>query len=481
MKTKTFAILLALCVFAMGTAKANNVDLQTAKQVGAYFLTQVTGAKAPINEDALDLAIQFDNATLCTPALYAFNVSGDGFVVVSASDCVEPILAYSPTGKIDNANPACRNMLESYARIISDHQNASATAQKEVATLWNSMLDQTYVCTPDLSKAVLVKAKWDQGENRNPTYNFFCPVLNGKYCYTGCVATAMAMIIHYWKYPVKGGSRTSHTATCPWNGTTMKYKFQVDSNKFVYDSMPVSLTVNSPWNNIRAVAKLSYACGVTVKMGWSPTGSGAHSEDVPAALINWFLYQDMAAYRERGVSVTDEAWVNMLHQEIDDYARPVYYSARDNSSEGRDAGHAFVISGTSNSDPNKFYINWGWGGSSNGFFTLAPRTSIETAGGYKFKDSHAVVYKIQPKSSDIEENTSFALAPAYPNPTSDYLMIPTDADFNMRLTVYSIDGKMVDNYVVPAGAQEYRLDVRNYPAGAYFYRMDGNAYKFIVE
>lgn len=480
MKMKFLSAIIALCVVAVGTAKADNVDLQTAKQVAAHYFTQATGAKAPVTEEAIVLAEEFDNPTLCIPSMYAFNVAGNGFVVVSASDCVEPILAYSPTGDIKNINPACRYMLESYANIIADHQNAKASTTREIAKLWSSMIDQTYTCTPDLSKAVLVKSKWDQGENYNPTYNFFCPVKNGKYCYTGCVATAMAMIIHYWKYPVKGGSRTNHTVSCPWNGTTQKYKFQVDSNKFVYDSMPNSLTVNSPWNNIRAVAKLSYACGVTVKMGWDPNGSGAQSSDVDDALVNWFNYQSMATYRERK-NTSDETWVNMLHQEIDDHSRPVYYSGRDTGSGGRDAGHAFVIAGTSNNDRNKFYINWGWGGNANGFFTLAPRSSIETASGYTFKDDHAVVYKIQPSENSIEENTSFCTTTAYPNPTSEYLMIPADANYNMRLSVYSIDGKMVDNVVVPAGTQEYRLDVRNYPTGTYFYRFDGNAYKFVVE
>ena len=484
MKNKSFALILALCIFTMGTAKAENVDLQTARQVGAHFFAQATAAKAPIAPEALVLAEQFDNPTLCTPALYAFNVEEGGFVVVSACDGVEPILAYSPSGNLNSESmpPACRYMLESYAKLIAEHQNNNVEACKETAGLWQSMKDRTYTVDADISKATyLVKARWDQGD----PYNRLCPKVNGHPVYTGCVATAMAMIIHFWKFPIKGGltdhsSSSWHTATHSWNRQNIKYKFQVDSNKFIYDSMPNSLTARSEWNKVRAVGKLNFACGVTVKMSWGTDGSGAHSQDVPGAL-KYFRYDD-AVYKER-YGTSDASWVDLLHSEIDDNARPVYYSGRDpDTTHGRDAaGHAFVLSGSDPTHSKRFYINWGWGASGDGYFTIAPLGSIESAGGYTFSAGHAMVYKIYPHYNDIEDNTEFSTAQAYPNPATEYLMIPSDYDYNMRLAVYTIDGKMVDNIVVPAGTQEYRLDVRNYPAGSYFYRLNGNSYKFIVQ
>lgn len=481
LKISLVAVIFFMTGIMCGSVKADNVDLQTAKQIGAYYFTVATGAKAPVNADQLDLAQQIDNPTLCIPALYAFNVKGNGFVVVSASDCTDPILAYSPDGNLDNPNPACRYFLESYAKLISDNQNNHATATKEIKSKWDELYDQTFTC--DLaSKGVLVKAKWGQGDPDYPSYNVLCPQVKGKPCLVGCVATAMSMIIHYWKYPVKGGYEGHNTAITHWSGspTDIKYKFTLDSNKFVYEDMPNQISFSSPWENKRAIGKLCFACGVTVHMDWGIEGSGTISDTVAPALTRWFKYSPDAQHQKRQ-GITNANWVSILHDEIDNHARPVYYSAYDPHGTGRDAaGHAFLLTGTSSADQNKFYINWGWDGSSNGFYTISPASSIGSAGGYTFSDGHAIVYKIYPKDLSIEENTAFTTSLAYPNPASDYIMIPVNMNVNAILAVYSIDGKMVDNIIVPAGTQEYRLDLQQYKPGTYVYRVNGSAAKFTV-
>lgn len=475
MRTKILSIAAALVALFCGSAKADNVDLLTAKQIGAYYFTVATGAKAPVSTDNLKLVQQFDNPTLCVPAMYAFNVEGNGFVVVSACDATEPILAYAPEGSIapEDINPACKWLLDSYAKLISENQNNNAKATSKAKAMWNELTSQTK--TVDLTKAgVLVQTKWDQGENYGPTYNYFCPVRNGKYSYAGCVAVAMAQIIKYWNYPVKGKG----TATWTCNNVQQQYKFNNDSNKFVFDSMPNKLTTNSEWNHIRAIAKLMYACGVTVHMEWTPEGSGAQSRDVPGALSNYFRYSPEATHIQHAGN--DALWVEMLTDEITNNQRPVYYSGYDNHSGGRDAGHAWVVCGQSAADNTKFYINWGWGGSSNGFFCLAPITSIAPAGGYTFSSGHAMVYKIFPDNLSIDENTAVSVSPAYPNPATNYMMIPVDLPNSATLGVFSIDGKMLENIVVPAGAKEYRLNLQGYAPGTYAYRLNGQVYKFSV-
>ena len=492
MKFRFLSNVLVISVLLCGHAKAENIDVQTAKQIGAYYFTVATGAKVSVEVDNLKLIKQFDNPTLCIPALYAFNVANGGFVIVSASDCTEPVLAYSPIGSFDpeNINPACQYILDSYVRLVSENQNSNAVASAQAKQSWNELVNQTFTCNPD-SKAVLVQAKWDQVE----PYNLWSPVKNGVHCPAGCVATAMGMIIHFWKHPQVGGNDSESIVSCPWNNTTLKYKFRVDSNKFVYENMPNQLKYNSTYEQIRAVGKLLFACGVTVKMNWDVEGSGAHSEDVPKALSRWFKYSNKATYidRERVTRnaagqlvftplVSDADWLSILHSEIDDHARPVYYSGTDFYGSGRDAGgHAFVIAGSSASDQKKFFIRWGWGGSGDGFFTLAPTTSIETASGYKFSHGHGMVYQIYPNTLGIDDNTTYTEALCYPNPATDYMMIPADLPLNAYLTIYSADGRMVDNLVIPGGTKEYRLNLQGYAPGVYIYRLNGNAVKFTVQ
>ena len=462
MKTRILSVILMLSVLMCGNIKAENIDLQTAKQIGAYYFTVATGAKAPVDVDNMKLVMQYDNPTLCVPAMYAFNVAGNGFVIVSASDCTDPVLAYSPVGFFDpeNISPACQYILEGYTT--------------EIKALWNELTEQTFTCDPT-SKAVLVQAKWDQVA----PYNLWCPYKNNVQCPAGCVATAMGMIIHYWKYPEVGGDVES-TASFSWNGQTMRYKFRVDSYKFDFANMPNTITYNSSYERKRAIGKLLFACGVTVKMNWDADGSGAHSQDVPTALYKYFNYSNESVFIQRQ-GYSNSQWNELLHEGLDNYRRPVYYSAYDPRGTGRDAaGHAFVIAGSSSSDYNKFYVRWGWGGSGDGFFTLSPASSIETAGGYIFSGGHGMVYKIHPNNLGINDNTTYTTAPCYPNPASDYLMIPSNLPLNAYLTIYAIDGKVVENLIIPGGTKEYRLDLQGYAPGTYIYRLNGEAVKFTV-
>lgn len=484
-KIKFVCIIVLISVLVCGNAKADNVDLQTAKQIGAYYFNVATGTKAPVTAEKLELVQQLDNPTLCIPALYAFNVGNEGFVVVSASNCTEPVLAYSPEGRIDESamNPACRYMLESYAQLISENQNSNVKPTTEVKHLWDELIDQTFTCDPFSKAGVLIKSKWGQGDPTRPSYNVMCPQINGKPCIVGCVATAMSMIIHYWKYPERGGNENSSTAITSWNNQVIRYKFLVDSNKFIFDSMPNQISHTSPWNNKRAIGKLGFACGVTVKMGWGLDGSGALSQNVPKAFWEWFKYSTTAEYLQRS-GYSDQRWLAILHNEIDSNARPVYYSASDpNPSAGRDAaGHAFVIAGSSAASNTLFYIRWGWDGSSDGFYTLAPASSIEWAGGYRFSASHGMVYSIFPDNGTvgIEENTTFTHSPAYPNPATDHITIPVDMTLNAILAIYDIQGKLIKTVVVPSGTKEYRLDLQGFTPGTYIYRLNGSAVKFSV-
>ena len=138
MKTRILSVILMLSVLMCGNIKAENIDLQTAKQIGAYYFTVATGAKAPVDADNMKLVMQYDNPTLCVPAMYAFNVAGNGFVIVSASDCTDPVLAYSPVGFFDpeNISPACQYILEGYTKLISENQNNNVQPKAEIKAKW---------------------------------------------------------------------------------------------------------------------------------------------------------------------------------------------------------------------------------------------------------------------------------------------------------------------------------------------------------
>lgn len=509
MKNKLLAIAVVLTYFVCGNAKADNIDQQTAQQLGAYYFSLATGAKAEIPADKLVLAERFDNPTLCIPAVYVFNVSNGGFVVVSANNCVEPILAYSTEGEMDveHMNPACRSMLEDYAQMISQYQNSESSPAADINAKWEQLINRTYRC--DLSQGTvlsqtkagdgtyLMNSKWDQGDLPIATYNFFCPKkknpktsefsyyydYDSLYCYAGCGPVAMAMIFHFWKYPTQGKGIAKDLQTS--GGKTLKFNFDADSNQFLYSNMKPGLTYNSTYKSKSAVAKLIYATGIAMHAQYGISGTSVTKEYLNEALTKYFQYSSdfKFVYREgyySGHAYTDNEWKALLINELDN-GRPMYYTAADPGGQGRDGGgHAFVVDGINN-DSTKFHINWGWGGSSNGYFCLTPASAIGSAGGYTFSQYHGVGYNIHPKTESIDDMVIEEASPAYPNPASEYIMIPVNLAMNTTLFVYDVDGRMVQRVIIPGGTPEYRLDVQSYPTGTYLYRLNGETFKFLVK
>jgi hypothetical protein len=95
-------------------------------------------------------------------------------------------------------------------------------------------------------------------------------------------------------------------------------------------------------------------------MMYSPTGSGAYSEDAVTAMINNFRYSPHLHLVARDGLPTDE-YDDTLRDNLD-HKRIMYY---DGYGTG---GHAFNMDGYQGTD--YFHFNWGWSGSCNGYYYL---------------------------------------------------------------------------------------------------------------
>ena len=120
-------------------------------------------------------------------------------------------------------------------------------------------------------------------------------------------------------------------------------------------------------------------------MGYAFDGSGASSSDAAEAMRNHFSYADYLFYGEREL-YGESIWLEVLVNDLK-CRRPVYYSGH-----GSGGGHAFVCDGIDNS--NRMHINWGWGGSSNGYFTFSTLLG--------FTDGQAAIFGVEPEIGDIE-------------------------------------------------------------------------------
>ena len=329
-------------------------------------------------------------------AVYVFSAPGNqGYLVSPADDRFPALLGYSDTGRIDadNIPPQMQWWLSEYAREMDYAiRNGLAASQPENVQILNNGSKPTKTMAPRTAIAPLLETKYNQSE----PYNNQCPVIkysNGTTwgrAVTGCVATAMAQVMRYWKYPVTG--QGSHSYRCePNGGQSFTESMDFSTITFDWDNMlPVYTSGNYNDTQADAVAQLMHACGVSVDMTYTPVESGAQSSWVGNALRNYFKYDSSLSYAVRGLFSNAE-WEQFIYNELA-ASRPVQVNGR-----GSGGGHAFVCDGYQGD--HYFHFNWGWGGSSDGYFmfsALNPGSLGIGGGAGGFNYDQSATYNIFP-------------------------------------------------------------------------------------
>ena len=344
---------LLLAFFCVSSTWAENITTEQALEFAKNFITkqQATPGKPRMNQGPqkqLTLANKVSG-------LYVFNVEDNGgYIIVSNDDRTRPILGFSETGSfsIDEMPDNMKAWLQGYADEIAWLQQHGSVAPPKYDKVG------THSTNP---VAPLVTTKWNQGT----PYNNLCPTYSGwggsGKCATGCVATAMAQVMNYHKWP------QARTATIP-GYTTYSLGLNLPSLSpitFDWAHMKNSYSGSYTTAEANAVATLMKYCGYSVKMDYDES-SGAYTEDVAIALREYFDYNPYTTRFVSRSSYTYENWTDMIYHEVS-HNRPVCYGGL--SSGG---GHEFVCDGYKfESNTDFFHINWGWGGLSDNYFVLS--------------------------------------------------------------------------------------------------------------
>lgn len=343
-------------------SQAKEVDPELAKQKVLSFLTANSNTADNARfagKSANDVRLCHTSAEDGTTAFYVFNTGSDGFVIVSAEDRTEEILGYSTSGQFDEENipDGMRELLQNYARQI-----AAISKQPETQTRMNR-------AATSYGTKVIKTALWGQGA----PYNIYCPAG----CPTGCVATAMGIVMrHYW-FPEQG--RGSHSYVVPYTGETLSADFS--THTYNWTAMPMTNAISATDANYDKVARLMADLGIATEMKYEPGGSGTSIQNARQALVENFYYSPKA----RVLWADDfqpEEWSGKLREEINN-DRLIIYSGNSNN-----GGHAFIVDGYSD---DMFSINWGWDGYCNGYFTLGRLQPDASSSNYS-SDQSALMY-----------------------------------------------------------------------------------------
>ncbi|MBN1337740.1 MAG: C10 family peptidase [Bacteroidales bacterium] len=303
---------------------------------------------------------------------YIFNFLNTGHILISAEDAMVPVLGYSLGGEYSALNPAPNYLwlMEDYKNNIRWLRRNSIPQEKDIAEQWDRWTLYAGFVPSDNAKDVepLLTSAW----NQDWPYNYYCPQDPsgpGGRTYVGCVATAMAQNMYYWRWPDQGVGDVCYTPS--QNPQYGEQCANFGDTHYNWDGMldNSDTRVNLP------MAEIGYHCAVAVHMEFSPNGSGAYSTWVPFAIKSYFKYSSSAAYVERNTTAWT-TWKNYILDELNE-SRPVYYSGY----EPGGGGHAWNCDGYHSAD-DMFHFNFGWSGFSNGWYTIQNPGGFTSGHGY---------------------------------------------------------------------------------------------------
>ena len=358
--------------------------------------------------------------------LYVFNVADEGgYVIVSNDDRTIPVLGYSDNGHLDpdDMPDNMKAWLQGYAREIECLDDISGIATTDVPAKVGNHATTTL--------GPLVTTQWSQ----HAPYSDRCPreSSSGKRCFTGCVATAMAQVMNYHKWPE---SPTTEIPGYDWS-EYIDTQDPLPVITFDWDNMKDTYTGKEPIEDPTAIAvsTLMRYCGQSVRMQYGTSSSGAYSKDVAPALETYFGYNESAQYLVRSY-YSYANWTDLIYNELEQ-RRPVIYNAMT-----RDAGgHAFVCDGYMyEGGEDLFHINWGWGGALDGYFVLSVLNANENM---VFDLNQGAIVGIQKPDDtgtvlDVKKNT-VDLAVSNVSLSASRIVLGNSVDVNFCVTNNSAD------------------------------------------
>lgn len=398
---KRILIIVALALLNVSTWAQQLTEEQAMSRAIQYLNAKapakVSAKFAPKKQGALKAA------KVEAQSIYAFNNVDGGFIIASADQRTLPVLGYSNEGSLDwdQLPPNMQEWLKGYDQAIAALGDTQDYIDGKRKGLQLKAPDERAAIEP------LIPYHWCQEEpywNELPTYEGEHTERNGQHNFTGCTATAMAMVMAYHKWP-KGESSAIPAYDYVPNyddATEVLHLDGLPSTTFDWDhlindyhSINGNDTVILGNDTERAaVAHLMHYCAQSIKTNFGTEGSAAIAEYIAEALPRYFGYASTASsiFRDNFRSIA--TWEDMIYEELA-AARPVIYGG-----VNKLVGHAFICDGYDGN--GLFHINWGWSKKEfNGYFSLSVLNSGDNMPDDKytdngFQDCQSAIIGIQP-------------------------------------------------------------------------------------
>ncbi|MCL5270191.1 MAG: C10 family peptidase [bacterium] len=322
---------------------------------------------------------------------YVASLDPEGFIIVSADDLIDPVIAFSREGTFDPspANPLGALVDRDLPGRVEGVRAAQAAAirqglaftpsggfanARDKWTLLRSSQPSLAALgsVSDVRVAPLTQTRWSQSTvSGKAVYNYYTPPGYGGQAtnyYCGCVATAMAQFLYYVRHPVLGVG-------------TPQFSIKVDGVRkyrtlrggdgaggpYQWDNMPAVPNGTVTDAQRQAIGALTYDAGVSVSMEYAADGSGATLSDVVDRFTDTFMFSNVGYAAEYNVGIQPSELAKIINTNLDD-GLPVILGILDTGSL---YGHAVVADGYGfNFSTLYHHVNMGWSGLDDAWYAL---------------------------------------------------------------------------------------------------------------
>jgi len=348
------------------------------------------------------------------PGWYVVGLYPEGFVIVSADDQIEPIIAFAETGIFDSRdkNPLFaltkRDLTDRQrkARAVQDARKKSALIEKPTPaeSKWSRLLTGRSLAVEqpgltslsDLRVGPLVQTRWNQLSCPGPfaCYNYYTPpnAPGSLQNYpSGCVGTALAQMLFFYRYPTRAVGKQSFSLYVDWVPTTLTLRGgDGKGGAYNWSRMPLSPDATSTLAQRQAVGGLCFDAGVAILTEYTASGSSATIDDVNEKIKSVFGYTNSRlAYVEHGGDLMILGFNDIVNPNLD-AGLPVMLSIH---SFEAGANHEILCDGYGYQSSTLYHhVNLGWGGTSDAWYALPDIDSYLA----KFEMAYACLYNVYP-------------------------------------------------------------------------------------
>lgn len=303
---------------------------------------------------------------------WAFEGSKGGYVVVSASRYLEPVIAYHSVNRFPGSS-LLTALVRSDLQLRIQYSLKNADRLKQLDEQWQALLEysgavRTYQQWPEEGTTPTggwVVTQWHQGA----PFNMFTPVRlsDQQRSVVGCPATAMSQIINYHREingtRLNASDRYYHNYLQQFwiDDAWETYEFlSFDSLNHYLQSIEVKFAENLPLDNEEKAA-LSLATGFACKTVYTPSVSGTFGvSQAYDAYQRFGFHTAVLLDHAHSDAIIRETMIQNIKK-----GKPVHLAVVDPQWQ---SGHNMVCDGYR--DNGFFHLNMGWGGSLDAWYNL---------------------------------------------------------------------------------------------------------------